>query len=598
MAKKMKIIDRKGNCENSCVELPNGKTMPLDEFLSLGEGGGESGDKPAEWDIISALDFVNENAEDSKFSKAFWEICKAPLAYLSSRFNLSKEECLFVAVLSNAGNAMSWHDFGRFFDVSRLRVMRFSDALENLVKKRWVINAEARSLGERYMGYKIANGAITAFRENKSFEPPQLNVHGKLQDFVDKIVAKVGRHIPADCEEYKAFMVWLEALLDANQDISLSQFMKNKLDDTENFVFACVLSDYVRFADTLQEGLDLNLFSSVLNDENDSFVLFQSLESGRNELFDYNLIEHKCSEGMADTRTLVLTKNAKEEVLAEYKLSKRKGHGKKELGLLSCKKIMEKTLFYNKREQELVNRIHNMLTVENLPKIQERLKEKKMRTGVAILLSGGPGTGKTELVKQLARETGRDLMQIDLAGIQSKWVGESEENVQAIFKRYKLACKNSKVTPILFINEADGLLGKRMEGAERSVDKMTNTCQNILLQGIEDLEGILVCTTNLTQNLDAAFARRFLVKADFENPTEEVRAKILHSMIPEISMDDARTIASRYVLSGGEIENISRKINIQYVLEGTHPSITDIEKYCGEEIHEKKLLKPIMGFTA
>ena len=86
--------------------------------------------------------------------------------------------------------------------------------------------------------------------------------------------------------------------------------------------------------------------------------------------------------------------------------------------------------------------------------------------------------------------------------MRNKYVGESEKNIKAVFQRYREICKQSEVMPILFFNEADALINKRTENIEHSVDKMDNAMQNIILQEIENLDGILIATTNLTSNLD------------------------------------------------------------------------------------------------
>ena len=135
-----------------------------------------------------------------------------------------------------------------------------------------------------------------------------------------------------------------------------------------------------------------------------------------------------------------------------------------------------------------------------------------MRKGFACLFYGAPGTGKTETVLQLARKTGRALMQVNISTIKDKYVGESEKNIKNLFDRYRQLVESEPIAPILFFNEADAIFNKRSENTERADDKMENARQNIFLQGMETLEGILIATTNLTSNLDSAFERRFIYK--------------------------------------------------------------------------------------
>ncbi len=168
--------------------------------------------------------------------------------------------------------------------------------------------------------------------------------------------------------------------------------------------------------------------------------------------------------------------------------------------------------------------------------------------------------------------------------IKSCWVGESEKNIKALFDRYRNICKNSKLAPVLLFNEADAVLGVRMEGAARAVDKMENSIQNIILQEMETLEGIMIATTNLTTNLDKAFERRFLYKIRFDKPTLESQAKIWQAMLSSLSEHDAQTLASQFDLSGGEIENIARKHSVNAILSGKDAiDIQEIITTCKQE---------------
>ena len=106
------------------------------------------------------------------------------------------------------------------------------------------------------------------------------------------------------------------------------------------------------------------------------------------------------------------------------------------------------------------------------------------------------------------------------------------------------------------------MLGIRQEGASQAVEKMENSIQNIILQEMEQLDGIMIATTNLTQNLDKAFERRFLYKIEFEKPSTEAKSRIWRSMIPTLDERTAAMLAARYDFSGGQIENIARNRTI------------------------------------
>ena len=191
-----------------------------------------------------------------------------------------------------------------------------------------------------------------------------------------------------------------------------------------------------------------------------------------------------------------------------------------------------------------------------------------MPTGFCCLFYGTPGTGKTELAQQLAIATKRDLMQVELATLRDKFVGESEKQIKEIFDKYRALVRSQERAPILFFNEADAIFGNRMENTQRSVDKMENAIQNIILQEMEQLEGIMICTTNLTTCLDKAFDRRFLFKLEIEKPTNEVRKLIWQSMLTGLNDEQATELANRFDFSGGQIQNISRKQVINAIFSG------------------------------
>ena len=186
-------------------------------------------------------------------------------------------------------------------------------------------------------------------------------------------------------------------------------------------------------------------------------------------------------------------------------------------------------------------------------------------------------------------------MQVNVSEIKSKWVGDSEKNVKALFDDYRCKVRECEVTPILLFNEADAIIGKRKSGAENAVDKMENSLQNIILQEMETLDGILIATTNLEQNMDKAFERRFLYKIKFNKPSVEARQHIWQTMIPSLSADAAFQLATRYDFSGGQIENIARHHAIDSILHGADADdLQTLISHCDRERLENKVRR--IGF--
>jgi SpoVK/Ycf46/Vps4 family AAA+-type ATPase len=244
-------------------------------------------------------------------------------------------------------------------------------------------------------------------------------------------------------------------------------------------------------------------------------------------------------------------------------------------------------MFYSAENQKQVDELSSFFSDEQYRQIHERMQQRGFRNGFACLFYGGPGTGKTETVYQLARKTGRDIMIVDVPKIKSKWVGDSEKNIKALFDHYRELVSRAgdeKPAPILLFNEADAIIGVRKEGAQSAVDKMENSIQNIILQEMETLDGIMIATTNLVDNLDNAFERRFLYKIKFDKPDAAVRSKIWQTMIPELTETESAALADSYELSGGQIENVARKHAINSILHGdTKDLLPVLRNYCNNE---------------
>lgn len=172
--------------------------------------------------------------------------------------------------------------------------------------------------------------------------------------------------------------------------------------------------------------------------------------------------------------------------------------------------------------------------------------------GVSALFAGESGTGKTLSAQVIARELGLVLYKIDLSAVVSKYIGETEKNLNTIFTEAHSS------NAILFFDEADALFGKRSE-VKDARDRYANIEVAYLLQQIEDYDGIAILATNLRQNLDEAFTRRLDFLIDFPFPESEYRRLIWQAHLPDDAPVDSAldliTISERYQLAGGNIRN-------------------------------------------
>jgi len=198
------------------------------------------------------------------------------------------------------------------------------------------------------------------------------------------------------------------------------------------------------------------------------------------------------------------------------------------------------------------------------------VKDKKSGIDARIIFYGAAGTGKTMTAYSLAKSLKRQVLAFDCSKILSMYVGESEKNVRKIFDTFYDLCEKTKSEPILLLNEADQFLGARSSGNITGSDQMHNQMQNIFLEQIENFRGMLIATTNLLENIDKAFSRRFNYKIEFKKPNETQRLKLWELMLPVDAPYeknfDVKKLAT-YVLTGGQInliiKNTAYKVAVQ-----------------------------------
>ena len=174
--------------------------------------------------------------------------------------------------------------------------------------------------------------------------------------------------------------------------------------------------------------------------------------------------------------------------------------------------------------------------------------------GLKALFAGVSGTGKTMTASVIARELGLDLFKIDLSGVVSKYIGETEKNLDRIFRAAHAS------NAILFFDEADALFGKRSE-VKDAHDRYANIEVSYLLQKMDEHEGVVVLATNLRKNIDEAFARRMHYIIEFPMPDIPHREQLWRGMFPAeapLADDvDFAFLARQFALAGGDIQNVA-----------------------------------------
>ena len=525
------------------------------------------------WNVLAAIDYV---CKQTKYKKLKYE--KTPqmqktLERLCSYFGGINENQ--VIILSAVLDLQLSHDkmtnISDFFNMTALSYLQHNNEIEDLDERGLLdvgINEEGHS-------YDIPQIVVTAILRNseiiiekKEFDPV---------DFVKEVTMILDNNL------YNQFKKNKEKVYKLETKNSKQPFIKHVKAlvpiPSDRSCFYAICSDFV-------DGFDTNLqhgFRKVY--DNNATSKIRAMLSESHVLLKQGLVDFIIKGNVVDS-TLTLTDKAKKIFLGENEYLYERKLNEKSLILPSS--IVSKHLFYSPENQKQIDTLYSAIESKNLLSIQNGLRSKGLPTGICILLYGAPGTGKTESVYQIAKATNRQIIHVDISTTKSCWFGESEKLIERIFVDYKRSCKKllahgKSDIPILLFNEADAILQKRMEFHGSGVEKTENAMQNILLENMEKFEGILIATTNLAINLDAAFERRFLFKIKFDNPSVEAKTAIWRSKLEWLPENQAQLLANEYNFSGGEIDNVVRKATMEEILTGSRVTINRLEEICNTE---------------
>jgi SpoVK/Ycf46/Vps4 family AAA+-type ATPase len=388
----------------------------------------------------------------------------------------------------------------------------------------------------------------------------------------------------------------VERLKITKEPIIVEEFFKEKkFDDREQRIFLALLKE--EYSGGEGQFRDMNTLIELISlDEYDKIRNRALLEDGSRLISD-KIIDYEEILNMFGgiSRSFYLNEDVLQKIIHPNK--------KKKVTKLKLDKLIEEQELFeyltpttdlsdvvlHPKTREVLNTVIKQVDKDVFAKLKAwGIKDKRKGIDARIIFYGAPGTGKTMTAVSLAKTLKRPILSFDCSKILSMYVGESEKNVRKIFDEFKALSKKAKVDPILLLNEADQFLSSRTEGAGSSADKMHNQMQNIFLEQIEQFEGILIATTNLLDNIDKAFSRRFNYKIEFKRPGKKQRKRLWHFMLPEnADYDEKLDVAelSKHDLTGGQIDLIIR--NTAYKVAVRDESVFTLEDFL-EEI-EKEL---------
>ena len=527
-------------------------------------------------DLLEAIDLTYRAIEDTRLENGLLKEARRPISYLAKRLSLSRQQaCLFSIYFSRYDDPhIELSDIRRHLNCSNVQALRFRDDVAVLEERGLIVSNGCRAKGTWFVPERVVSSIVNNHKP-KEVKKAKLTAEA-LFDQIDTLCcrrAEESLSLEAFCNEVVSFFT-------SNMHLRICQALSSynfNQTDLALIVWACNM-----LVSRSDENITRSDITNIYDVRLMARCVFNNLVTGKARLMELGLIERAGNFEYQDKDVFRLTEKAKTELLSELDLEVRAADPYQ--GLIDPASITPKDLFYNPVEKEQLDRLSKLLQDENYRDVTARLEKSGLRKGITVLLSGPAGTGKTEFVQQIARKTGRHIMPVNVSQLLNSYVGESEKNVKKVLAHYAALEASCPVTPILFLDEVDSIISKRMTRASRSVDKMSNNIQALLLQGLSEFNGILIGTTNLAENMaDEAIERRFLIKCRVEKPSENVRFQIWHSLLPDMGEDLLKKVAAAYDFSGGKIENVVRKIHMSSALEGIEPDEATVIKFCDEE---------------
>jgi len=545
--------------------------------------------------LLLAVQTVSEKVKENPFNPELVQSLVTTADPVVQFFRLSTEEAILLCFFIDANlkdQIVNKESIISHFGKDVTALADIDEIIDNLAQKKFIFLTNKSRRFSRQFKFVHLNPKVPAAMAEGDASLLGLRECLTFGDFLlevnDLIVLRMNEHISTNelVEEINQLINSCKSLREIKW---LRKQKKLKGYDLLIFLNICVEQS------NGEEEVDIEkMINEVIDIPTERLKYKKSIKSDRCLLFKENYIVQ--TDGFFIMGNLVQLSDHTLDQLMDYLKSDFKKEFNPRMGnLINCEKIENEILFYNERERKQIDTLKTALEDKKYTSLIERMRKHNLVPGFTVLLYGLPGTGKTATVKALAKATCRHIFMVDIPKINSKWVGESEKNLSRLFEEYKKAKKAFSQDPILLFNEADAILGKRIH-TNSSVDKMNNALQNILLQELEDFEGIFMATTNLADHLDGAFDRRLLYKIEFKKPEQDVRLSIMKNSFPELANQVIDEINQRFQLTGGQITNIRKKMLVKGLLDLSFNSEEEIFSLCEEENALRNQSRPAIGF--
>ena len=387
-------------------------------------------EKKIRWNVSKAMSCVYQVLNDSKLKIKKTKSYTTAMENLKSIYKLNQVQvwilCLACEYYFECDNSQSLQNMSSELGVPTMSIISWKKEIEILVEKGFL---EHRG---RNGAVQPVNDFLETIYSNIEYEP-----HGKKEDDDIEFISYMADRYESRRREDLSTWVIQRELRGYEKSHAHLEVIKRVSEELENPNYRFMLYD---IANDVFKGHDSSLDATIadLYDGGERYNVATEMMEESHELFQKGLVEFTEKGNLADAR-FTLSDKGKKLVLGEKAFLFEDAINDKNLIKTDC--IKEKKLFYSPENQKEIDCLKAALQEEKLKGIQERLKDDGLPVGVAILLYGAPGTGKTESVMQIAKETGRSIVHVDISEAKSAWFGESEKRIKKIFTSYKNSCK-------------------------------------------------------------------------------------------------------------------------------------------------------------
>lgn len=397
--------------------------------------------KKVKKDLLYHMEKVVEELKDSQLSKEFFKKAATHIRYVSKKLDMTQEQSVLMSLFIDKSddNCIYISELAEYMKCRTVRIIRYMPDIDEL-ERRGLVRC---SRSERRPSYRVPIEVINTFKNDENYIPRNIHdltcsdLFAELQDiFMER----------DDCElTYEGTVEKVKYLLECNRHLVFtSRILGYSIDDDD----LCLLMLFCHlFVNNTDDRIRFHDIEFLYKDTRRFSGLKCGLQCEEHILQEEKLIEFSGEDGFKDRDTFKMTSEAKSFLFPELKIP---SMDKKRGDMIRHEDISPKQLFYDKSITAQIQELGGLLDEKHYKDVYSRLKANGFRSGFTCLFYGAPGTGKTETVLQLARQTGRDIVQVNVSEIKSMWVGESEKNIKNLFDLYRQKVKEMAIAQSCF----------------------------------------------------------------------------------------------------------------------------------------------------